>query len=172
MRRFLILTVLLVSTITVTGQVYNEMVMDIESGEDILWGPVTWDALQEEAPFNEWFEMEYSTYEPDMEIMEVLDPDILGTYFVTIVMGTWCSDSQRELPRFYKIWETLGLDFDSISIYGLDSQKMGPDNTTDTLAIEMVPTFIFYQCNMELGRIVESPEESLEKELFRLLYEF
>ena len=172
MRLSIIVAVWLACVVMVTGQVYNEMVMDMESGEDILWGPVTWDGLREEAPFSEWFEKEYTSYEPDMEVIGVLDTETLSTWFVRIVMGTWCPDSQRELPRFYKIWETLGLDFETISLYGLDSQKMGPDMSIDSLAIEKVPTFIFYQCNMELGRVVESPEESLEKALFTLLYEF
>ena len=171
MRNILVLVFIAVISVNLTAQTFNERIADPISGEEILYGNVTWDGLRE-APFDKWFEEEYNSYEPEMDIIEVLDPDILSTWFVTIVMGTWCSDSHRELPRFYKIWETLGLDFETISLIGVDSEKKGPFGMIDSLNIEMVPTFIFYQCNLELGRVVESPEESLEKELFRVLYEF
>ena len=171
MRNILALFFFTVILVNLTAQTYNERIIDPISGEEILYGKVTWDGLKE-TPFNTWFEEEYNNYELESDIIEVLDRDVLSTWFVTIVMGSWCSDSQRELPRFYKIWENLGLDFETITIIGVDSEKAGPLGMTDSLSIERVPTFIFYQCNMELGRVVESPEESLEKELFRVLYEF
>ena len=37
------------------------------------------------------------------------------------------------------------------------------------LDIELVPTFIFYRNGEELGRIVETPEDTLEKDLAEIV---
>jgi len=171
MRYYLLPLIIAALSFTLQAQTINQVIEDPHTGEEILYGKVTWEGLME-APFNEWFEEGYNNYVPDPDIMEVLDTDILSTWFVTIVMGTWCSDSRREVPHFYRIWKDLDLDPSAVTIIGVDSEKNAPNGMTDSLSIEKVPTFIFYQCNMELGRVVESPEETLEKEIFRVLYEF
>jgi len=170
MKRLLGITVITFLFANLPGQAVNQTIQDPETGQEILYGSVTWSGFMK-PPFGDWFKAEYNSYEPDSNILEVLDPEILSTWSVTIVMGTWCSDSRRELPRFYKIWETLGLMFEKMDIIGVDTRKHAPDGMTDILGIEKVPTFIFNRDDTELGRIVESPEESLEIELFRMLYE-
>jgi len=162
---------LLLACTLLQAQETKEVINDPYTGEEILLGKVSVQDFME-APFNEWYSLEFNSYEPDPEVMDVLDRDVLSTWFVTIVLGTWCSDSQREFPRFMKIWESLGLDEAQLTIIAVDTEKGAPFDATAELDIEKVPTFIFYQCNMELGRVVEAPAETLEKELFRVLYEY
>jgi hypothetical protein len=171
MKYFYLLLLLLCPASVIQAQYVNQIIKDPGTGVEYLYGKVTLEGFHKE-PFKEWFEEGYSNYQPESDILEILDTDILSTWFVTIVMGTWCPDSRRELPRFFRIWDELGLDPGTITVIGVDASKSAPSGMIDSLSIEKVPTFIFYQCNMELGRVVESPEESLEKELFRVLYEF
>jgi len=171
MKTLRISLLLLIFVSVLHAQEQKEPVTDPYNGEEILFGKVNPEAFLQE-PYSEWYLKEYNSYEPDPAVMEVLDRDILSTWFVTIVLGTWCSDSQREFPRFMKIWEELGLNADQLTIITVNSKKEAPFDETSGLDIEKVPTFIFYQCNMELGRVVESPEETIEKELFRVLFEF
>ncbi len=155
----------------ILAQDEGKITKDPYTGEDILLGKITVDDLRT-GPMAAWFNEEYNAYEPDATVLEVLDRDVLSTWFVTIVLGTWCSDSQREFPRFIKIWDELGLSQEQLTIIAVNSKKEAPLDMTADLDIQRVPTFIFFQCNMELGRVVESPAETLEKELFRVLYEY
>ena len=47
--------------------------------------------------------------------------------------------------------------------------KVEPGKSQDVRNIEFVPTFIFLRDSTEIGRIVESPEVSLEQDMFRIL---
>ena len=47
-------------------------------------------------------------YKTDEEVIAKLKP-IINNYTIKGFMGTWCGDSKRNVPRFYKILEeTLG----------------------------------------------------------------
>ena len=37
-------------------------------------------------------------------------------------MGTWCGDSKREVPRFYKILDEMGVKEQDIQLYNLDNR--------------------------------------------------
>jgi thiol-disulfide isomerase/thioredoxin len=88
---------------------------------------------------------------------------------VTVVMGTWCSDSRREVPHFYKIVDYLGFDESNIDLICVDRAKVGVADEVDGLNIKLVPTFIFYKDGEELGRIVETPEGTLEKDISEIM---
>ena len=45
----------------------------------------------------------------------------------------------------------------------------GLSKETEGLKIELVPTIIFYKDGYEIGRIVETLTESLEKDLLKIL---
>ena len=51
----------------------------------------------------------------------------------------------------------------------MDEDKHAEGNETAGLKIEYVPTIIFYKDGNELGRIVESPEDTLEKDMIKIL---
>ncbi len=58
--------------------------------------------------FSEWWNEEYDMYEVDVETAEEIK-DNLEDVEIKLVMGTWCSDSRREVPRFYKILMKLNI---------------------------------------------------------------
>jgi thiol-disulfide isomerase/thioredoxin len=86
---------------------------------------------------------------------------------ITIVMGTWCSDSRREVPRFYKLFENLDFNIDDIKLINVDTKKEAEGTTVSELNIERVPTFIFKRGGEEIGRIIETPDESLEADMLK-----
>jgi thiol-disulfide isomerase/thioredoxin len=101
--------------------------------------------------------------------MDQMKKDVLNETDITIVMATWCSDSQREVPRFIKIMDSVGHDPSNITIINVDRKKMAEKTPVDKLKIERIPTFIFSKNGKELGRIVESPKESLEKDMVNII---
>jgi thiol-disulfide isomerase/thioredoxin len=88
---------------------------------------------------------------------------------VKIIMGTWCSDSRREVPRFFKILDAVNYPSDKVEIICVDEDKKAKGDELNGLKIELVPTIIFYKDGNELGRIIEAPEDTLEKDMIKIL---
>lgn len=152
------------------SQYLNHVIMDTSINEEILFGYCDRDAFENEL-FNTWFTEEYESYKLDEKALTEIDFKNNSQPEITIVMGTWCSDSRREVPRFYKIMEKLEYDFDNLTLITVNRQKKAGDIEIDNLNVELVPTLIFYENGVEKGRIIESPVKSLEKDMVEILSE-
>lgn len=120
------------------------------------------------APYDTWFGPTYSVYAADKETLDTLKP-LLKDVKIKIFMGTWCEDSQREVPNFYKIVDVLKLDENNIELITVDEEKETPNHLEDGFNITNVPTFIFSKDGKEINRIVEFPVTSLEKDMLSIL---
>jgi hypothetical protein len=118
--------------------------------------------------FGDHFLHEYAAYEPEATIVEKLKNKIFD-HRISIVLGFWCSDSRQQVPRFFKMLDRLRYDYQMIGIISVDEMKLAGDVDISALEIERVPTFIFYDGLLEKGRIIESPEETIEKDALQLL---
>jgi thiol-disulfide isomerase/thioredoxin len=85
-------------------------------------------------------------------------------------MGTWCSDSRREVPRFLRILDELNFNNELLTINYVDRKKESPEGDISSLDIKYVPTFIFYKGGKEIGRIIETPQITLESDFKNILY--
>lgn len=126
-------------------------------------------AFKDEA-YKYWFEDRYNEYETNKELIAKIKP-IINNFSIKGFMGTWCGDSRRELPRFYKILEESGFNEEYFELITVGRSKKTPDNLQEGLDIIRVPTFIFYNNGKEVGRFVEYPRESLEKDILKILTE-
>ncbi len=133
-----------------------------------LLGDFTYNSLLNE-PHDTWFNIEFDNYIIDDEAFIELGKIGLDSIDIIVVLGTWCSDSRREIPRFMKIIESLDYRINRIRFIGVNSYKEAPVHNFDSLNIERVPTFIFYNNKIELGRIIEYPESSLERDMLGIL---
>lgn len=111
-----------------------------------------------------WFDTEYDEYIVDSEVLKPIE-DKINDCEIKIVLATWCSDSRREVPRLFKILDVLNYPMSKLTIIAVNREKNGVDNETEGLNINLVPTFIIYKDNNEIGRIIETPVLSLEKDL-------
>lgn len=145
----------------------DTLVKDPLSQQPMLLGYCTRQAFQDTS-FSWWFNSVYDMYEVDSASAELLK-DKMNDISITIVMGTWCSDSRREVPKLFKILDQLKFPQDKIAIITVGRDRKGRGTETDNLKIELVPTIIFYRNNSEIGRIVESPKISLEKDMLKIL---
>lgn len=168
MKKYFILFLLLVSSISIHAQESNNIVYDEIAEEDILLGYCNRNGLLGDN-FNFWFHSEYESYSVDMESLNQINADIFSSLKIKVVMGTWCSDSKREVPRFNKILDQLAFNFNDLIIIGVNRIKQAEETEVDQLNIELVPTFIFYYEGEEIGRIIESPVESLEKDIINII---
>jgi len=122
----------------------------------------------QETPFKSWYNSRHSEYNTDKAIIEKLKP-IINDFTIKGFMGTWCGDSKRGVPRFYKILEETGFDEDYLELITVGRNKRTPDNLQEGFDLIRVPTFIFLKDGKEVGRYVERPRESLEKDILKIL---
>ena len=145
----------------------NKIIIDSKTSAPMLIGEINRQAFQDSV-FSWWFNSEYLMYEVDSTSLKS-NADKLRNYDITLVLGTWCSDSRREVPRFFKILDYLNYQKDKIKIFAVDRSKKGLNNEVDSLNIQKVPTIIFYKNNKEFGRIIEEPKVTLEKDMANIV---
>lgn len=152
--------------ILVFGQEYKKII-NTNTGEKILIG-ITSKKVYQDKDFSEWFNNEYTNYKVDTDLLSQYKDKLEGKV-IRIVLGTWCSDSRREVPRFIKILDFLDFPEDKLLLINVDTEKKGLSDETEGLNIEFVPTIIVYSSGKEIGRIIETPIETLEKDLVNIL---
>jgi len=128
----------------------------------------------EEKPYGEWFNKNYMDYRVDSIVAGKLKGKLVGKNFM-IFMGTWCGDSKREVPRMFKLLDYCGIKQDRIQLIMLNSYdsvyKQSPTHEERGLNIHRVPDLLVFEGKKEIGRIVESPVNSIEKDLSAILNE-
>jgi len=137
------------------------------SGIAYLIGRINRDGLLQK-DYKNWFEETYQDYEVNVATLELLKEKLQGVS-IKIFMATWCPDARREVPRFYKILDTISFNEQELEVVSLDRYKETPEKHEAGLGIRSVPTFIFYQNAEELGRIVERPSISLEEDMLEII---
>ena len=110
------------------------------------------------------FRRNYENYEVLTEI-DGLPTDLE----VKILFGTWCHDSEREVPRMLKLLGASGVKEENISLISLDIRKEEPEGRARALDVHFTPTFVFFSEGKELGRIIERPIVSLPHDLTALV---
>ncbi len=133
----------------------------------LLIGEFTRDTL-ESNPYNQWFIQSYKDHTLDQESLVTVKQNIKDVR-ILLFMGTWCEDSQREVPAFFKILDEIDYESDTVKVITVSEDKTEPAELVKNREITNVPTFIFMKDGKELGRIVEYPLESLEKDMAKIL---
>jgi thiol-disulfide isomerase/thioredoxin len=166
---FIIIAVLIVSGMSY-AQPFNQEI-ESESGSPSLLGKINQDGLSQNS-YADWFQKNKNGYNPKAEPIKALKSE-LADYTIQLFMGTWCGDSKREVPRFYKVLEEAQFPLERLTAIAVSSEsetyKQSPGGEEEGLNIHRVPTFIIYKNGEEVDRIVESPVESLEEDLLSIL---
>ena len=141
--------------------------MDTTIHEEILIGHCDLNGLQEFPGLEEYFSHALHEYIIDPDHMGVLIP-VVNEFDITIVLGTWCSDTRVQVPVFIRILQDTGYDLERLNIIAVNRQKTAEGTGLEEMEIEMVPTFIFYYDSEEAGRIVETPETTFEGDMVKI----
>ncbi|HYX23963.1 MAG TPA: thioredoxin family protein [Thermoanaerobaculia bacterium] len=134
--------------------------------EAVLVGPATREQIEGAAP--EWVQAEVEA-QPDAGKTKALAAVASGTE-VTVFLGTWCGDSRREVPRFWRALDLVGgaVPF-KISYVAVDRHKKEPAGPVTESGVQFLPTFIVRRDGREVGRIVETSPHGVENDLLALL---
>ena len=125
------------------------------SSNSLLIGDLTKDELflKDDIFYKNYLSAEYYQFN------KIIDLDGIS---VKILFGTWCHDSQREIPKLLKLLESIGMQSEMISLIGLNYNKNEPLNRGEIFKIRRTPTIIFYKNAIEVGRIEETPKLMIE----------
>jgi thiol-disulfide isomerase/thioredoxin len=151
------------------AQEMNRKIIDPSLNEEILIDYCTRAGLKEGA-FGEMYKMYYPIYKPDREVISKLKQRKSGLD-VIIVLGTWCSDSQEQVPKFLKVWDKVYFLGSQVTIIAVNKEKKGDRVDVSRYDIQRVPTFIFTRKGKEIGRIIETPTMSLERDMLMIVGE-
>lgn len=148
----------------------NQLAKDSQ-GNDMLTGKCTRSALLQ-FPFVNWFKPNYDSYVVDSFTCNFVKPLLAGKS-ITIFMGTWCGDSKREVPRVLKMLDCCGVSEKDLTLIMVSNKdtlyRKSPQHEEVGRNIVRVPTIIIEQKGVEVGRIVEFPKTSLEKDMLSIL---
>jgi thiol-disulfide isomerase/thioredoxin len=151
-------------------QVADNVPAQINFSEPATWLMGYFDPVRlTQDPYSSWYIKEFDDYQFNTEaVNKLMDMSKTGIS-IKVVMGTWCPDSRREVPRFMKILNIWQFPLTGISFIGVDNAKLSPVTDYNKLDIQKVPTFIIYKNNIEAGRIIEIPATSLEQDMVNIL---
>ncbi len=141
-----------------------------EDDAPVLVGEVSRSEVESAVP--EWVTTQMESA-PDVAAVEALAGVEPGAA-VTVYLGTWCSDSQRELARLWRGFDDAGLGvmveppFD-LTYVAVDRDKVEPAGRLEGVGLEFVPTFVVVRGGEEVGRVVEIAPNGIEHDLLALL---
>ena len=160
---------ILITILMIIGckEVVNKVIVDDKTGRPMLIG-ITARSAFELPDFAEWYNNEYTGYEPDEFILKQIKA-LSDSIAIQIFMGTWCSDSRREVPRFLNILDETNIDRNKVQIVNVDRKMKSPMHEEKNKNIEFIPTFIINKNGTEIGRIIEFPIITLEGDFLSML---
>ncbi|WP_299119538.1 tetratricopeptide repeat protein [uncultured Tenacibaculum sp.] len=167
MKKILLGSLLLISCI-ISAQQINKTTLD-SKGRVMLLGKTNKKAF-ETKDFS-WFQKNYEDYITNKDVIKEFKEQ-LKDYTIKAFYGSWCGDSKRGVPKFYKVLDEAGYDLKNLDAIAVDRKpeayKASPNGEEKGLNIHRVPTFIFYKNNREVGRIVESPKQDYERDILAI----
>ncbi|MBQ4833547.1 thioredoxin family protein [Pseudoalteromonas sp. MMG010] len=115
--------------------------------------------LNDYAPFNE----QYTAFTPTQQDIALMQK--LKGKEVIVLFGTWCHDSEREVPKLIKLLEASKVELASIEYVAVGYDKRDDGGIAQANDLKYTPTFIVKQNGKELVRVIEKPTGTLAQDL-------
>lgn len=169
----LLLSLLLFGIQDIKAQKDNEPVIntiryDKDVNDSILYGACDMGFIRQFTPYAEYFNMYFDEFTFSQDSLMQYHAQ-LNTVDITIVMGSWCSDSQEQVPKLLKIYEEMGGSEERLKVICVDRNKEVEGIDIQAMDIKLVPTFIISRDGKEIGRIIETPEYTMVRDLRDIL---
>lgn len=139
-------------------------------GEPMWVGTVEQSHLRQ-SPFDAWYDSGYDSYTPNADAVAALST-LLESVSVEVYFGTWCSDSQQEVPRLNRILDEAGFPHDRLEMIALSDRpgefKFSPAGKEQERLVHRTPTIVMVRDGREIGRIVQYTAGSLEEDMLAI----
>jgi hypothetical protein len=115
-----------------------------------------------------WYKDGYFNYKTNISAVNVIKEMPKDIQFV-VFAGTWCERSQNLLPQFYRVMDLAGISRQRITLCFLDRDRRSPQGTENNYSVNTTPVFIMMQKGIEIGRIAETVNQSIEADIADLI---
>lgn len=103
----------------------------------------------------------------DLEVRQLAHQ--LNNRKMVVVFGTWCHDSQREVPRLLTLLERVRDEYPKVSfefeMIAAAPYEMRDKNLIKKYQLTAVPTIMLFDKEQEMGRVVEQTKISLAADI-------
>jgi len=141
----------------------QQIVFDSLENQKVLIGKVLLANISDSS----WYRANYNEAIVTVGLLDKIEENMKDVA-VEVYFGTWCSDSRLWVPAFLGILDKASI-FGKVELIGLPGSKISEETVKLDEIIEKVPTFVFWRDGKEIGRIVESPKETLAKDVIEIL---
>lgn len=168
MRKIISIALISLTFLQLSAQEINQVMVDPDLEREVLIGLVDEQGLVNPLFVEDW-DGKLEIYSPDKVVTKKLKKFFKKNKDIKVIVffASWCHDSQVQMPDFVKLAHKAKIK--DVTYYALSGKKDMPDMDIGKYNIELVPTFIVYRGDEELGRIIESPKVSLEKDLWEMV---
>jgi len=114
---------------------------------------------------------DYRSYKPNKLVIDSIREMLSAGNIlkVDVYGGNWCSDTRYGMGGLTHVLDDLGLKKGDFRYIRVNKDKKIIDFKAEGIEISRVPLVIFHNGSKEIGRIIENPMESWEKNLLQLL---
>jgi hypothetical protein len=134
------------------------------AGQELV-GPVDREKILEHSPA--WQGL-VAAYQPDPAAVEKLRG--LGREVrIEVYFGSWCSDSMAHVSAYFKVLDLADTPLLRTAYIGIPEAKEKRAPYCEDRKIVKLPTFVVIVDGREAGRIVETPQKTVEADLVRIL---
>lgn len=109
------------------------------------------------------FAKQYQAFSPTPQDVALMQK--LAGKEVLVLLGTWCHDSAREVPRLLKLLDQSKVNIKSLKLIAVGYDKRDPQGIAAHYNLKYTPTIIVLDEGEELTRVVETPTHSLAHDL-------
>lgn len=136
-----------------------------QEGRVEMVGPLTQEEILQALP--DWRDRMVG-YAPQSGALDELKafPDFVQ---VEVYLGTWCSDSKAHVAAFFQVLNLIDSPQIQASYVGVPKELKAREPYIAGKNIAKLPTFIVLVNGVEKGRIVETPERTVEQDLLAIL---
>ncbi len=107
-------------------------------------------------------------YQADPRCIDELS-QVSQTTHIAVIIGTWCPDCHRDIPRFMSILNAADNPRLSAEYIGVNREKAYPRGHSEHYDFTRLPTYIVMRDGKEIGRVTERPQTTLEQDLVNIL---
>lgn len=137
------------------------------AGNKMLIGRINEGMLANDTAFR-WFYQGVNHYQPNADWIKYISY-YRDSFKVVAFVGTWCQDTKKLLPEFYRVMIGASYPLNTLVVYGIDEQLHGLGEEAKMFHIKTTPTFIFLHNGQEIGRIGDKIQRSMEADIVSIL---
>lgn len=134
-------------------------------GQVELLGEITQDEILRSLP--EW-QAVVESYSSNLDIVSQLQA-VNEEIQVEIFLGTWCPDCRQHVSAYFKIMDMVQNPLIRTTYIGIPRNRDDRQKYIQGKDIERIPTFIITIRGQEAGRIIETPQTSVEEDIWKII---